>query len=401
MQGPLDTLFCAHRIATMRAETPYGLLEDAAIGVSGGRIAWVGSRADAPPAKQQKDFGDALITPALLDCHTHLVHGGNRANEFEMRLHGATYESIAKAGGGIRSTVTATRAASEDVLLASALDRLDALLAEGVAVVEIKSGYGLDAASEAKMLRVARRLERERPVRIVTSFLGAHTLPPEYEGRADDYIDRLCKEMLPALHAENLVDMVDGYCERIAFSPTQMERLFDQAEALGLPIRLHAEQLSDMGGATMAARRGALAADHLEYLKAEDAAVLAQHGTVAVLLPGAFYFLREKQLPPIDALRKAGVAMAVATDCNPGTSPLTSLLLAMNMACTLFRLTPEEALRGCTLNAAKALGLAADYGSIEVGKRAELAVWSRAHPAELAYHMGARPLITRIIGGLS
>lgn len=278
------------------------------------------------------------------------------------------------------------------------LPRLDALLAEGVSVVEIKSGYGLSLESERNMLHTARRLAQMRKVHIVTSFLGAHTLPPEYEN-ADEYIAHLCDEILPALHKEGLVDMVDGYCEHIAFSATQMEKLFDKAQSLGLPIRLHAEQLSDMGGAVIAAKCGALSVDHLEYLKESDAATLAQHGTVAVLLPGAFYFLRETQLPPIEALRNAGVALAIATDCNPGTSPLTSLLLAMNMACTLFRLTPEEALKGCTLNAAKALGLATNHGSIEIGKRADFTVWNVQHPAELAYRMGARPLISRIIGG--
>lgn len=398
MQPPIDILFRARLIATMAGPQPYGLMEDAAIGVSAGRIVWIGQISEAPSATKTHDVGEALITPALIDCHTHLVHGGNRATEFEMRLHGATYESIAKAGGGIRATVGATRAATEEELVQSALPRLDALLAEGVSVVEVKSGYGLDIPSERKMLRAARRLQAERKVRIITSFLGAHTVPDEY-AHADDYIAHLCDEMLPALHAEGLIDMVDGYCERIAFSVAHMERLFNAAQSLGLPLRLHAEQLSDMGGAAMAARHGALSVDHLEYLKPQDAAVLAKHHTVAVLLPGAFYFLRETTLPPIDALRSAGVAMAIATDCNPGTSPLTSLLLAMNMACTLFRLTPEEALRGCTLNAAKALGVANEYGSIELGKQADFSVWQVQHPAELAYRMGARPLISRIIKG--
>jgi len=338
-----------------------------------------------------------LATPALIDCHTHLVFGGNRAREFEMRLQGATYEEIARAGGGIVSTVAQTRALSEDDLVAQALPRLDALIAEGVATVEIKSGYGLTIADEMKMLRAARKLGEARPVRVVTSWLAAHAVPAEYKDRADAYLDEVALPGLEAAHAQGLVDAVDGFCESIAFSPAQIERVFAKARALGLPIKLHAEQLSNLGGAKLAASFRALSADHLEYLEADGVAAMATHGTVAVLLPGAYYFLRETQAPPVALLRDAGVPIALATDCNPGSSPLTSPLLTMNMACTLFRLTPEEALAGFTRNAARALGLA-DVGTIEPGKRADIAIWDVNEPAELAYRIGFNPLHKRIAG---
>ncbi|MEQ8296232.1 MAG: imidazolonepropionase [Nitratireductor sp.] len=389
------------RIATLEAGgRPYGLIERGAIGIEAGRIAFV-TAADAVPAgwadAPSQSFGGRLATPALVDCHTHLVFGGNRAREFELRLEGASYEEIARAGGGIVSTVSATRALSEDALVESALPRLDRLIGEGVATVEVKSGYGLTVADELKMLRAARRLEKLRPVRVRTSYLGAHAVPPEYKDRADAYIDEVAIPGLEAARAEGLADAVDGFCEGIAFSPAQIARVFDRAGALGLPVKLHAEQLSDLGGAKLAASHGALSADHLEYLSADGIAALAKAGSVAVLLPGAFYFLRETKLPPVAALREAGVPIAVATDCNPGSSPMTSLLLAVNMACTLFRLTPEEALAGATREAALALGLGDEIGTIEPGKRAELAIWDVEHPAELAYRIGDNPLYRRIV----
>ncbi len=392
-------LFTNCSAATMAGDAPYGLIPDAAILTEGGLVRWVGPRADAPAAPET-DLGGRLVTPALIDCHTHLVHGGNRAAEFEMRLMGASYEDIARAGGGILSTVTATRAATVEDLVASALPRLDALLSEGVAVVEIKSGYGLQADAELNMLRAARRLATLRPVTIRTSYLAAHAVPPDYKGRADAYIDEVVLPTLQAAHAEGLVDAVDGFCEGIAFSTDQIARLFAAARALGLPVKLHAEQLSNLGGAALAARFGALSADHLEYLDEDGIRAMAAAGTVAVMLPGAFYSLRETRLPPIGLLRAHRVPMAVATDMNPGTSPLTSVLLAMNMACTLFRLTPEEALCGTTTHAARALGLN-DRGRIAPGQRADLAVWSVAHPAELSYRIGFNPLYQRIIGGLA
>ncbi len=386
------------RIATMAAGgAPYGLIEDGALLIEGARIAWVGPRAAAPAAPAES-LGGRLVTPAPIDAHTHLVFGGDRAREFEMRLEGASYEAIARAGGGIVSTVAATRAASEDALVERALPRLDALLAEGVATVEVKSGYGLDIETELRMLRAARRLGKLRPVRIVTTFLGAHAVPPEYKDRADAYIDEVCLPALDAAAAEGLADAVDGFCEGIAFSPAQIARVFDRAATLGLPVKLHAEQLSNLGGAALAAARGALSADHVEYLDAAGIAAMATAGTVATLLPGAFYTLRETQPPPVAALRAAGVPIALATDCNPGSSPLTSLLLTLNMACTLFRLTPEEALAGITRNAAKALGLR-DCGVIAAEKRADLAVWNVRAPAELAYRIGFNPLHRRIYGG--
>ena len=372
-----------------------------AIVIEGERIAWAGPEGDLPGAYQNastRDLEGRLVTPALIDCHTHLVHGGDRTREFELRLEGASYEEIARAGGGIVSTVKATRAASEEQLLAEALPRLDALLAEGVSTVEIKSGYGLDIGTELTMLRVARALEAERPVTIRTSFLGAHAIPAEYKGRADAYLDEVCLPALRAAHAEGLADAVDGFCENIAFNADQIERVFAEAKVLGLPVKLHAEQLSQQGGTQLAARYGALSADHLEYADDDDAKAMAKAGMAAVLLPGAFYFLRETKLPPIAAFREHGVAMALATDCNPGSSPLTSLLLTMNMGCTLFRLTPDEAMRAVTVNAARALGLE-DRGVIAPGKRADLAIWNADTPAELAGRIGFNPLHQRIFGG--
>jgi imidazolonepropionase len=385
------------RIATMEPGVP--LLDAGAIRLEGDRIAWVGAMADLPDTGGERiDLDGRLVTPGLIDCHTHLVHGGDRAREFEMRLNGASYEEVARAGGGIVSTVRATRAASEAELLASALMRLDRMLAEGVTTVEVKSGYGLTIADELKMLRVARALGQVRAVGVHATCLAAHAVPPEYQGRADAYVDEICLPALSAAQAQGLVDSVDGFCEGIAFSPAQIERVFTAAQSLGLPVRLHAEQLSNLNGAALAARYGALSADHLEYLDAEGAAAMAAAGTVAVILPGAFYTLRETQLPPINLLRQHGVRMAVATDCNPGTAPMTSLTLAMNMACTLFRMTPEEALAGVTLHAAAALGLT-DRGRIAPGLRADLAVWDAHHPAELSYRIGATNLHARIHGG--
>jgi imidazolonepropionase len=389
------------RIATMLPGA--SVLGGHAIGIDGGRIAFVGPAAHLPTEwrkAEPHDFGGRLVTPALIDCHTHLVHGGNRAREFEMRLEGATYEEIARAGGGIVSTVAATRKLSEDELVAQALPRIDALLAEGVATVEIKSGYGLTISDELKMLRAARRLGELRPVRVKTSWLAAHALPVEYKGRAGAYIDEIVLPGMEQGRAEGLIDAVDGFCEGIAFSVDEMHRVFAHARKLGVPVKLHAEQLSNLGGAKLAASFGALSADHLEYLDVDGARALAAAGTVAVLLPGAFYFLREKQLPPVAALREVGAEIAIATDCNPGSSPMTSLLLAMNMACTFFRLTPDEALAGTTRYAAKALGIG-DIGTIEPGKRAELAVWDVGQPAELAYRIGFNPLHRRIVGGLA
>ena len=377
----------------------YGLFEDAALVVEDGRIVWLGPMAGLPPRDLPvHDLGGRLVTPALIDCHTHLVFAGNRAQEFEMRLNGASYVDVARAGGGIVSTVRATRSASEDDLFTQALPRLDAMIAEGTGTVEIKSGYGLDLETELRMLRVARRLGRARKVAVRTTFLGAHAVPPEFAGRADDYLTDAALPALRAAHAEGLVDAVDAFCEGIAFSPAQVARVFDQAHALGLPVKLHAEQLSNLGGAALAARHGALSADHLEYLDEDGVRAMAVAGTVAVILPGAFYTLRETQSPPIALLRRHGVPMAVATDCNPGSSPMTSLTLAMNMACTLFRMTPQEALLGTTAHAARALGLT-DRGRIAAGQRADLAVWDATHPAELSYRIGATRLHSRIIGG--
>lgn len=378
----------------------YGLIPHGALVLQGGHIEWCGAESDLPsiPVDQRWDAGGRLVTPALIDCHTHLVFGGNRAREFELRLAGASYEQIAREGGGINATVAATRACTEAELLATALRRVDALIAEGTATIEIKSGYGLTVADELKMLRVARRIQDERPVRVVTSYLAAHAVPPEFRGRADDYIDAVVLPGLEAAHAEGLVDAVDGFCEAIAFSPEQIARVFDKVRALGLPVKLHAEQLSNLHGAALAARFGALSADHLEHLDAEGVAAMAAAGTTAVLLPGAFYTLRETQAPPVDLLRRAGVGIAVATDCNPGSSPLASPLLAMNMAATLFRLTPEEALAGMTREAARALGLT-DRGVLRAGALADLAVWDVESPAELSYRIGFNPLHRRIFSG--
>lgn len=387
----------------MAEASSYGLLDDVAIACRNGRITWIGPRTDCPAeynSLPQHDLVGRLATPALIDCHTHLVHGGNRAGEFEMRLRGASYEEVARAGGGIVSTVGATRNASVDDLVASALPRVDAALAEGVSVLEIKSGYGLDVSTELNMLRAARRIAKKRHVKVVTSFLGAHAIPVEFKGRADTYIDEVCVPALRAGHAEGLVDAVDGFCEGIAFSPAQIARVFTVARELGLPVKLHAEQLSDLGGAKLAASFGALSADHLEYLDEEGVVAMAKSGMVAVILPGAFYTLHEKQLPPIALFRKHGVAMAVSTDMNPGSSPMSSLLLAMNMACTLFRLTPEEALAGATRHAAKALGLPG-HGTLAAGQSANFAIWNVQHPAELSYRIGFNPLHERMIGTLT
>jgi len=392
-----DSLWTNGRFATMRANgAPYGAIEGAALAVKDGRIAWLGPMSDLKGdprsvAREVHNLGGRWVTPGLVDCHTHIVYGGDRAHEFELRLGGATYEEIARAGGGIRSTVAATRAASEEALVDAADKRIAALQAEGVTVVEIKSGYGLDADTEMKMLRAARAAGRRRPVTVRTSFLGAHALPPEYDGRPDAYIDAILTSMLPPIASAGLADAVDAFCERIAFTPEQTERVFAAATQLGLPVKLHADQLSDLGGAALAARFRALSADHLEYTSEAGIAAMAASGTVAVLLPGAFYFLREKQLPPIERLRTAKVPIAIATDSNPGSSPVTSILLMLNMACTLFRLTPEEALAGVTRHAAQALGLAASHGTLEVGKMADFAVWDIERPAELAYRIGFNP----------
>ncbi|MFT7212137.1 MAG: imidazolonepropionase [Granulosicoccus sp.] len=388
-------------IATLDGDTPYGLIENGAVVIDNGMIAWVGSERDMPSEfkeHERHDLGGRLLTPALVDCHTHIVHGGHRAVEFEMRLEGASYEDVSRAGGGIASTVKATRAASVEELCASALPRVDQLLSEGVCVIEVKSGYGLDQDTELAMLRAAREIEKIRPVRIRTSFLGAHAVPPEYQGRSDAYLDEVCLPTLEAAHAASLVDAVDGFCEGIAFTPEQIARVFDKAQTLGLPMKLHAEQLSHLGGTALAAKYGALSADHVEYANDDDARALAAANTVAVLLPGAFYTLRETQMPPINSFREHNVPMALATDCNPGSSPLTSLLLVMNMACTLFRMTPAETLAGVTRHAAKALGLE-DTGVIRTGLRADLACWDVGHPAELSYRIGANPLYKRFYGG--
>lgn len=389
-------------IARMDAkDSGYGLLCDGALLIDGDRIGWVGRAKDVDPGlrdTRQLDGNGCVLTPALIDCHTHIVHGGNRAREFEMRLEGASYEDISRAGGGIISTVTATREADEETLLAEALKRADALIAEGVGVIEIKSGYGLDLETELKMLRVARSIGGARPVRIATSFLGAHAVPRGMD--ADDYIDTVCIPALEAAHGEGLVDAVDGFCEGIAFDTAQIARLFDKARQLELPVKLHAEQLSNIGGTRLAADFGALSADHIEYADEMDAVALATSGSVAVLLPGAFYTLHETQKPPIEAFRRHQVPMAVATDWNPGSSPLGSLRLAMNMACTLFGLTPAEALAGTTRNAARALGLD-DCGVIAPGMRADLALWEVKDPAELSCSFGVNTLKARFFGGKS
>lgn len=399
-----DHLWVNARVATL-VEGRYGLIDDGAIATEGDRIAWVGPRVELPrpadrTARTVHDARRAWVTPGLVDCHTHLVYGGDRAREFELRLEGASYEEIARAGGGILATMRATRAASEDELAASAARRLSALVAEGLTTCEIKSGYGLETATELKQLRVARRLGRESGLTVRTTLLGAHALPPEFEGRPDDYIALVCEEMIPQAQTEDLADAVDAFCERIAFSVEQTARVFTVAQRHELAVKLHADQLSDGHGAALAARFHALSADHLEYTSAAGVAALATAQSVAVLLPGAFYFLREQHLPPIAALRRHQVPIAISTDCNPGSSPATSLLLMMNMACTLFRLTPEEALAGVTIHAARALGLAATHGSLAVGKRADFVLWDIGTPAELAYAIGANPRVASVRGGV-
>ena len=376
-------------IATM-AHGNYSIIEDAALVTAGSLIEWIGPRSEVPAADyaQVHDLHGAWVTPGLIDCHTHTVFGGNRSGEFEQRLQGVSYADIAAQGGGIASTVRATRAASEDELFESAHKRLRSLLRDGVTTVEIKSGYGLDLASERKLLRVIRRLGDALPVSVRATCLAAHALPPEYKDRADAYIDHICSEMLPALAAEGLVDAVDAFCEYLAFSPAQVERVFKVARQLGLPVKLHAEQLSSLHGSSLAARYQALSADHLEFMTEDDAIAMAAAGTVAVLLPGAFYFLRETQLPPMDALRKHGVKIAIASDLNPGTSPALSVRLMLNMACILFRMTPEEALAGATQHAATALGIGDTHGSLEVGKVADFVAWQIDRPADLAYWLG-------------
>ncbi|MFT0474614.1 imidazolonepropionase [Pseudomonas antarctica] len=385
----MKTLWQHCHVATM-AGGKYSIIEDAAMVTAGALIEWVGPRSQVPPANyaQAYDLQGAWVTPGLIDCHTHTVFGGNRSGEFEQRLEGVSYAEIAAQGGGIASTVRATRAATEDELFASAHKRLRSLLRDGVTTVEIKSGYGLDLASERKLLRVIRRLGEALPVSVRATCLAAHALPPEYKDRADDYIDHICSEMLPALAAEGLVDAVDAFCEYLAFSPEQVERVFKVAQQLGLPVKLHAEQLSALHGSSLAARYHALSADHLEFMTEEDAIAMAASGTVAVLLPGAFYFLRETQLPPMEALRKHGVKIAIASDLNPGTSPALSVRLMLNMACTLFRMTPEEALAGATQHAATALGMGDTHGSLEVGKVADFVAWQIDRPADLAYWLG-------------
>lgn len=394
-------IFTNAQIATLAGNDSFGMIAQGVIVVEGRKIAWLGTAKDLPDVYQSGEtvnLEGRLVTPALIDCHSHIVFGGNRATEFEQRLNGASYEEVAKAGGGIVSTVTATRLASDSALLADALTRVDAMIAEGVTMIEVKSGYGLDTETELKMLRVARQIATLRMVDIKTTFLGAHAIPVEYKGRPDAYIDEVCIPALRTAHAEGLVDAVDGFCEGIAFDTVQIARVFDVAVELGLPVKLHAEQLSNIGGTKLAAKYGALSADHVEYATDADARALADAGTVAVVLPGAFYTLCETQLPPIQAFRDHGVPIALATDCNPGSSPLASPLLVMNMACTLFRMTPLEALLGVTAHAAQALG-ASKTGRIRVGNDADLCVWNASRPAELAYRIGFNSLHSRIFKG--
>lgn len=390
-----DCLITDCHVASLAGSEGYGEIRDAAIGIQEGRIAWIGREEDLPEiaeeALDEVSLNGDWVTPGLIDCHTHLVYGGQRANEFEMRLHGASYEEIAKAGGGIISTVKATRAASLEELVSGAGKRLEHLLEEGVTTIEIKSGYGLDLESERRMLLAARQLEAEYPVNIVTTCLAAHALPPEYAGRQGAYVDLVCETIIPTLAQEGLVDAVDAFCEKIAFTPAETERIFQTAQKLRLPVKLHAEQLSDQKGAVLAAKYEALSADHVEYVAEDGAEAMGKAGTVAVLLPGAFYCLRETKVPPIDLFRKHGVKMAVSTDSNPGTSPTLSLRLMLSMACAFFRLTPQEALRGITINAAAALGIDDTHGSLEVGKVADLCVWQIGQPAELAYWIGGNP----------
>ncbi|MFG1358427.1 imidazolonepropionase [Xanthobacter pseudotagetidis] len=397
-----DRIWRKARLATMAGgRSDLGMVEDGLVAARDGRILYAGPAGEAPDldAPQVEDCEGRWITPGLIDCHTHLVFGGDRADEFEKRLAGVPYEEIARAGGGIVSTMRATRAASEADLVASALPRLDALIAEGVTTIEIKSGYGLELDAELRQLRAARALAKARPITVTTTFLGAHALPPEAAGDKDAYIGRLVGEMLPAIAREGLADAVDAFCEGIAFSPEQVARVFTAAKALGLPVKLHADQLSNLHGAALAARFGALSADHLEHTDAAGVAAMAQAGTAAVLLPGAYYFIRETKAPPVDLFRAAGVPMALATDCNPGTSPLTSLLMTMNMGATLFRLTVAECLAGVTREAARALGMLDRTGTLEAGKACDLAIWDVERPAELVYRMGLNPLHARIWSG--
>jgi imidazolonepropionase len=402
--GPPDTVWLNARLATFTASAPgLGVIESGAIAARGGRIAFAGPQDELPAewrdGARRVECEGRWITPALIDCHTHLVYGGDRAHEFELRLKGATYEEIARGGGGILSTVRSTRAASEDDLMGSALKRLDALLAEGVGTIEVKSGYGLELAAERKSLRVARRLAEERNVTIRATFLGAHALPPEFVGNRAAYVAAVANEMIPTLASEGLIDAVDGFCERIAFTAEEIASVFAAARRARLPVKLHADQLSNTGGASLAAKFGALSADHLEFASEEGLAAMAQAGVTPVLLPGAFYVLRERQAPPVDLMRRHRLPMAIATDCNPGTSPLTSILLALNMAATLFGLTIEECLAGATRNAARALGLANETGTLETGKWADLAIWNVERPAELVYRLGFNPLHARVWRG--
>ncbi len=400
---PPRTLWRNARLTTLTGERPWGLIDSGALIVEGDCIAWAGPEADLPTKLLRNvvgdhDLGGALVTPGLVDCHTHLVYGGQRARESELRLQGTSYQEIARAGGGIRSTVAATRAASDEILFASARKRALALMGEGVTTLEVKSGYGLSLHDERRCLAVARRLAADLQLDVRTTYLGAHALPPEFDGRADEYIDAVC-QWLPALHADGLVDAVDAFCDHIGFTSAQTRRVFEAARALRLPVKLHAEQLSDQGGAQLASEFGALSCDHLEYASNEGVRAMAVSGTVAVLLPGAFYFLRETRLPPVAALREHKVPIALATDHNPGTSPTLSPLLMINMACTVFRLTPEEALRGMTVNGARALGLT-DRGTLVAGQRADFAVWDLEHPNELAYWFGHQPCRRVVAGGV-
>ncbi len=398
-----DCLITECHAATMAGDADYGEIRDAAIGIKDGHIVWVGAEADLPEtaddALDEVTLGGAWVTPGLIDCHTHLVYGGQRSNEFEMRLNGASYEEISKAGGGIVSTVKATRAASLEELVASAGRRLESLAEEGVTTIEIKSGYGLDLETERRMLQAARQLEADYPVNVMTTCLAAHALPPEYAGRQSDYVDLVCETIIPTLAKEGLVDAVDAFCEKIAFTLAETERVFQTAQKLGLPVKLHAEQLSDQKGAMLAAKYNALSADHVEYTGEDGVQAMAASGTVAVLLPGAFYCLRETKQPPIELFRKHGVKMALSTDSNPGTSPTLSLRLMLSMACAFFRMTPQEALRGITVNAAQALGLRDSHGSLEIGKVADLAVWQIGQPAELSYWIGGNPCSAVMKGG--
>ena len=396
------TVYTHLRLATLcEVAIPYGLVEDGAVVVENGKVVWAGA-ANALPSDyagiSRHDLEGALVTPALIDCHTHIVFGGNRAAEFEMRLNGASYQEIASRGGGITTTVNSTRAARMDELVDLALPRVDAMISEGVATIEVKSGYGLDQVTELNMLRAARKLAQARPVNIVTTFLGAHSVPPEFIDDPDSYIGKVCIPALREAHAEGLVDAVDGFCENIAFCADQLDRVFSAASQLGIPVRIHAEQLSHSGGTQLLAKYKGLSADHMEYANADDARALGAAGSCAVLLPGAYYTLGESRRPPVEALRQNKVPIAVATDCNPGSSPLASPVLAMNMACTLFNLTPQEALVGFTRNAARALGLK-DRGEIRPGMRADLAIWNIEHPSELSYRIGFNPLRARIFGG--